>query len=435
MGLFNFGKKKQETVKDFANAEVKKVKEKSHMLAIPKHPEQLTDVMQIVERLKNAKDFTMLQMGMREDRVPWHEIEYMGEKYEFVIYPEHYKIPELFRVQHFFEDVDVKEIDKQETGLVIAMDFSDKFLESYHLQLKIIHTIFPEVLAVIDYGAEKILSGTWLAYAAEGKTPPAPRYLFTAQAVYDKNEVWLHTHGLNRCGLMELEVIGSTKESSNNHYRVLESMASRLIDEPDSLDDGGPIYLARFVNGQPLMVTWVPWQQAMGLVNKKSLGGPADRTDECGHNGYTGCVYTYQSPADMENKRYSHISVYDELLENNPMFMFTNQETDRLRTLAIERVDYMKKAFLGGAKGVLIKVGLKIDEEHRTDTNEREHIWFELKSVQEDTFTAVLTQEPYMVSGMHEGDEGTYPYTDITDWIVFTEKDRISPDDIYLLDK
>ena len=40
-----------------------------------------------------------------------------------------------------------------------------------------------------------------------------------------------------------------------------------------------------------------------------------------------------------------------------------------------------------------------------------------------------------MVSGMHEGDEGTYPYTDITDWIVFTEKDRISPDDIYLLDK
>ena len=58
-----------------------------------------------------------------------------------------------------------------------------------------------------------------------------------------------------------------------------------------------------------------------------------------------------------------------------------------------------------------------------------------LSAKQLDAATAVLTQEPHRVSGMHEGDEGTYPYTDITDWIVFTEKNRISPDDIYLLDK
>ena len=83
----------------------------------------------------------------------------------------------------------------------------------------------------------------------------------------------------------------------------------------------------------------------------------------------------------------------------------------------------------------MIKVGLRVDEEHRTETNEREHIWFELKSVAEDTFTAQLTQEPYMVSGMHEGDMGTYPYEDITDWLIFTEDNRISPDDIYLLEK
>ena len=171
------------------------------------------------------------------------------------------------------------------------------------------------------------------------------------------------------------------------------------------------------------------------MIKKGTLGGPADRNDESGHNGYTGCVYVYQSPDDMESKKYSHLSVYDKLLENNPMFMYTNEETDRLKTLAIERVDYMKKAFLNGAKAVLIKVGLKIDEEHRTETNEREHIWFELKSVDENTFTAQLTQEPYMVSGMHEGDMGTYPYEDITDWLIFTEENRISPDDIYLLEK
>ena len=160
-----------------------------------------------------------------------------------------------------------------------------------------------------------------------------------------------------------------------------------------------------------------------------------DETKEHLQNLNTQIMELEQSPDDMDNKKYSHLSVYDNLLDKNPMFMFTNEETDRLRTLALERVSYMKKAFENGAKAVLLKVGLKVDEEHRTETNQREHIWFELKSVAEDTFTAKLTQEPYMVSGMHEGDMGTYPYEDITDWLIFTEENRISPDDIYLLEK
>lgn len=438
MGLFNFGKKKvekTEALKPAEKFEVKKIKEKSYMLAIPKHPEELKDPQLIIERIKDATDFTLLQIGQNEEGTPWHEIEYQGLNYEFVIYPEPYKIPEMFRVQHFFEDVDVEEIDKQSTGLIVAMDFSEKPLESYHLQLKIIHTIFPETLAVLDYSSEKIISGAWLAYAVKSQTPPAPRYLFTSQAVYTGKEVWLHTHGLNRCGIMELEILNSTKDTSQNHYHVMEAIASRLIDEPDALDDDGVMYVAKLCNNQPIMATWVPWQQVMGMIKKGTLGGPQDRSDENGHNGYTGSIYVYQSPDDMDNKKYSHLSVYDKLLEKNPMFMLTNAETARLRSLAIERVEYMKKAFLNGAKVVLIKVGLRVDEEYKTETNEREHIWFELQSVNQETFTAKLTQEPYMVSGMHEGDVGTYPYEDITDWLVFTEERRISPDDVYLLEK
>lgn len=412
----------------------KYTKEKSYMLAIPKHEEELKDIQLVMSRIKNATDFTVLNMGIDEEGFPVNEIEYQGENYKFAIYPEPYRIPEMFRVQHFFQDVDVEEIDKQNMGLIVAMEFSDQFLESYHLQLKIINTIFPETLAVIDYSSEKILSGVWVKYAAESSVPPAPRYLFTTQAVYDgEDDVWLHTHGLNRCGLMELEVINSTKDTSDNHYHVMEAVASRLIDAPDAFDDGGVMYVARLSNNQPVMVTWVPWEQAMDTVREGSIGGPADRTDEGGHNGYTGSIFVYVTPEDMDNDRYTHLSVYDELLEDNPMFMLTNEETAREKALAIERVGHMKKAFETGAKAVLIKVGLMIDEEYKTETNEREHIWFELKSVSEDTFTAELTQEPYMVSGMHAGDVGTYPYEDITDWIVFAEEGRITPDDVYLM--
>ena len=124
--------------------------------------------------------------------------------------------------------------------------------------------------------------------------------------------------------------------------------------------------------------------------------------------------------------------IYPEELKNNSMFMLTNEETAREKALAIERVRYMKTAFLNGAKVVLVKVGLMIDDEYKTETNQREHIWFELKSVDSDTFTAELTQEPYMVSGIYAGAIGTYSYNDITDWIVYTEEERITPDDVYL---
>ncbi|MBP5732650.1 MAG: hypothetical protein J6W66_02320 [Lachnospiraceae bacterium] len=44
-----------------------------------------------------------------------------------------------------------------------------------------------------------------------------------------------------------------------------------------------------------------------------------------------------------------------------------------------------------------------------------------------------MTQEPYYVSGIKEGDVGTYSFDDVTDWLVFTKERRISPDDAYLL--
>ena len=411
-------------------------KENSYMLAIPKDEEEIKNIDVIKERIANSKYFTLKNMYLSENKIPTNEIEYNGNTYKFMIYPEPYKLPEMFRVQHIFRDVDIEEIEKNSMGLIVEMEFSDNILESFHLQLKIINTIFPEVLGVIDYSAEKILSGVWVDLAAKCSTPPAPRYIFTAQAVYSSDDdVWLHTHGLNRCGLMELEVTGSTKETYENHYHVLESVASRLIDEPDSFDDGGAIFAARLSNNEPLVVTWVPWQDAVNMVKDGKLGGPDDRTDEEGHNGYTGTIVVYQSPEDMDNGNYSPLSVYDELLKDNPMFMLTNEETARMKALALERVDYMKRAFNNSnVLGVLVKVGLTVDDEYKNENNSKEHIWFDLKSVDEKTFTAELTQEPYMVKAMHTGDMATYPYEDITDWLIFTEEGRISSDEVYLMD-
>ena len=410
------------------------IKEKSYMIALPKNSEELNDIELIMNRIKDSEYFTIQNVGFSEDDFPAIEIEYNGDTYSFTIYPEPLQIPEMFRIQHLFKDIDIEEIEKRDAGLLIEMEFSDKILDSYHLQLKIITTIFPETLAVLDASSEKILSGTWVNLAAKCNTPPAPRYIFTAQAVYSSDEdVWLHTHGLNRCGLMELEVLGSTKETYSNHYAIIEAAAARLIEEPDSFEDPNAMYVARLCNNQPVIVTWVPWQEIVKNLDEGKLGGANDRTEESGHNGYTGSLAVFVTPEDMDNGNYSHLSVFDELLANNPMIMISNEETARMKSLALDRLDYMKNAFNNKAKAILVKVGLEIDDEYKTDTNEREHIWFELKDISENTFTAELTQEPYMVSSMHTGDVGTYSYDDITDWLIFTEEHRISSDEVYLL--
>jgi hypothetical protein len=46
---------------------------------------------------------------------------------------------------------------------------------------------------------------------------------------------------------------------------------------------------------------------------------------------------------------------------------------------------------------------------------------------------AELTQEPYYVSGIKAGDTGTYPFSDITDWLIYTKDGNITPDDAYRL--
>ena len=79
---------------------------------------------------------------------------------------------------------------------------------------------------------------------------------------------------------------------------------------------------------------------------------------------------------------------------------------------------------------ILIKVGLKVDN---SDETNREHIWFELKSFEGDSFRAELTQEPFADLGMHEGDEGVYTVDDVTDWIVYTPTTAITPETAYLL--
>lgn len=423
MGLFRKKEKEKEQVQVFEA-------EKSLMLAIPEGTNHFENLDQTLSLIQDSEliEFIEAEEG---DRL---KIRFSVEDiaYEAFIWANAVEIPQMYNLQHFFPDVDMEKIAKANMGLMVEMVYAEEALMSYHAQLKLITAMMPNVLAVLDISAEKILSGRWVSMAAWSKVAPSPRYLFTVQAVSGKGkEVWLHSHGLNRCGLPELEILNSDKETYETHYNIVENTAKRLLDMDEKLPLKEHLYLAMVTNEIPLMVTLVHWREAIENYKKNILGGKRDR-DEA-HSGNTCCIFCYTSPDNLEKKKYEPVMVYDELLSGNPLYMLTNEETARMKALALERLALMKKKIGAPETTILVKIGLEVDEEFKEDGNSREHIWFELNDAQDGQVTATLTQEPYYIKDLHEGAVRTYPEGDITDWIVFADGERYSPDDAYLM--
>ncbi len=404
----------------------------SYMVAVPSREEDLMEPETLMERIRNMEYLQIFKLELEEETIQLEAV-YNETVYRAEIYPADFELPELFRVQHFFPDVDSEELGERESGLAVDLMFAGDGMASYHFQLKLVDALLPGVLAVVDISSEKILSGRWVGLAASSAVPPAPRYLYTVQAVSGKEgTVWLHTHGLNRCGSVELEILDSTVETYSTHYSIIEMMASRLIEKEEQPGPWEPMFLARLSEDALLVTTLLPWEDATEFYDEGILGGKSDRVD--GHNEDTCCIFTYTSGEALEEKQVSPVMVFDGLLEENPVYMLSTRETERMKSLAMERLSYVKQLAGSDDCAILVKIGLTVDEDGDSDGSEMEHIWFELLELSDLAVKGKLTQEPYYISDLHEGDIGEYPADRITDWIIFTEKRRITPDDVYLLE-
>lgn len=410
------------------------MKEKSYMVAIPSDEKEVKSLLQILNNLAQARWFEVQSSTLENDTLKLC-ILYHEESYDVKIYPMSFEIPELYRISHFFPDVDVEAIEQIDIGIGVEMEFGSDPLDSYHLQLRIIDAILPKKLAILDDSSEKVLSGRWAALAANSEIPPAPRYLYTVQAVSNEEDcVWLHSHGLNRCGLTELEILNSTKEMYQTHYSVIETLANRMMEQEEPFQPSEPIFLARLTEEVSLNVTFIDWKDAVTFYDEDMLGGKREREENNSHNRNTSVIFTYRSQEALENGQYSPVSIYDSFLKDNPIYMITLNETARMKALAAERISYLYQALKHKENHILVKLGLTIDEEFRTEDNSKEHIWFEVLDLKEDRITAKLTQEPYYIANLHENDIGIYNCDQITDWILFTPERRLTPDDVYLME-
>lgn len=407
---------------------------KSYIMAIPKELKVIDDLEGMFERLNRNKDFNIVRFNDNND-YPDLVVKYKGLEYEVEFYDEEFQMCDIYGINHKLSNEEFEIMKDAKVGITVGMTFNGDPLDSYHLQLKIIDCIIPEKVGLLDFNVERILSGKWASIAAKSKVPPSPSYLYSIQAISDndKDGVWLHTHGLNRCGVVEFEILNSSKEAYQAHANVLDTLAKRVISDHEIVNEKEPYFLARLNNGFPIVGTWVNLEEALNNYPEDIIGGIHDREE--GHNKDTVVFYIYTSQEDEDNKNYVHLSVLDDYLCENPIYMITTSETKRMKALAEERIFYFKSELNKDNVHGLMKFGLLVDHEYQNESGDsKEHIWFEVIDIKGSKIKAILTQDPYYISGLAANDEMLLDIKDMTDWLLYTSVGEITPDLVYLLE-
>lgn len=354
---------------------------------------------------------------------------YNEEEYEMYYYPSNFAFYEMYgRGPYYPSQEEGEKLQKANTSITFCMSFSKKPKKDFHLQLKLIYAIVPNMIGLIDESAEKLLPRNWVKIAANSNSCPSAESLYTIQAVADESgEVWLHTHGLARCGVPELDILQTSRENYNVHYNLLSTYASYLLDNVELDQSYKAMHLGYFSNNEPLIATSVSWTVALNEYENLALGNADDRKNE--HNSKRNVIFLYKSAEDANNKILTKLNEYNNRWSENPLFFISDDETNIRTAIARERFHYLKELAKDENNEILVKIALPVP-----DSSQREHIYFRLVSFEKEGFRAVLLQSPYANIDMAPGDESYFTIDDVSDWLVYTEKGTIYPSHVYLLD-
>ena len=240
----------------------------------------------------------------------------------------------------------------------------------------------------------------------------------------------MHTHGLYRCGIVEIEMLG-IKENPRGHYDSIRAIVSKFIE--NGVTREGEEILVGHNDGMDIKYAWLPWEKSLDKIAKKSffgrvkpfLGDVKDREDGV-HSGPSGVLFA------CIDRKYKNPDVYSSFIGENPVFFFTDSETKRMSDLAKERFEHFEGIFnlhKDEEWGYLVKIGCLVDG-HESPT-EREHLWFEVKEILDGKVRGELINSPYWIEAMEMGEEYTLKIEDLTDWIIYCEEEQLTPDSIF----
>ncbi len=417
----------------YANFEEKKVFENSEIGIILE--ENITEVNfdKILENLKMEKEFSEIRLLKTNEKIIG-SIKFKNLDYNIeikILNEEQFEKDEeninfLAYMNRLTED-EIKKWKNSKFTIVLNMKFLNNADEDYFAQLKILDAINFDYVLIFDTNAQKVFSANWGKMLLQDNLLPLNSSLFSIHNSYDaeNNEYWIHTHGLLRCGCIELEMIKIAQENLNS-FEALNRIAIKFIEE--GTYKRNTEILAGYFENTYLKYTWKPWEEALKIYSKYGkkrvnfLGCLEDRDKS--HSVCSGALFAF------ENGKLQNPNFYSLILKNNVGFFYTNKEAEKMAKMAKIRFKYLKEIFKkdGDINKYLVKVGLQ------TDGNldfSKENLWFEITKVGEE-IKGILLNDTLDIANMQKGKEYTINEENFTDWNIFLEnKSVLNPDNVY----
>lgn len=407
----------------------------SCFMAVPEKGEALKDLEQTVDAINNIKGAKVNHSKSSDKSQAFLvNFEYGGEEYEAIFENREFSLPQIcmYSMQNFTAE-EAEKLKSAKSSVNIYMNYMGTKLTDpkkfFHVQVKVASAVVPNLVGLIDESAERPFPPKWVKLTAECDITPALDEMFNIQAISSEDKtVWLHTHGLCRFGLSELEILNSDTENFRSHHAVISTYAKYLLDRDEKFDpNNNTAFIGMLMGNIPVIVTCRPWTQALSEYGKLKLGGEANRENE--HNSKTSPIFLYKTEEDAKKGKLSKVSDYNGFWDKNPIFFISKKETARMKAIAEARFDYVKKASENKENKILVKIGVAADSQD----DEKGHVWFEFVGMKGDNFIARLDHEVYNVSNIHTGDEREFTVSDITDWVIYTPNFEVTPDNVYLL--
>lgn len=431
----------------------------SSMGIFPREKNFKFEAAKIEKSLSQNKDFKLLSFSRVEVDSEFStqsfnaEIEYKEAKFNVELYVCDAKNINLedYSFANSIDERSLQQATEQDFFLDMSLYFELDPLDSFHLQLKVMNAIVPDASLLIDFMSYRLLSAKWLSMTAASPIPPSPDYLYTLHCVYDENgqdgerRYWFHTHGLNRCASVELEILNFSQGAEQMNTLInmtVKKFLTRPAREKERFTIG--------YDGMGINLCWLRWEEALKDLPEDILGGEADR-DEINnvHAEPSGILFA------VEDGNMVSPEIYASTLAENPIYYITTEETNRMSALAKERFSSFEKIFkkeynypekksflknLFGSKEeedtpkwtFLVKLGLTVDAPD--SGSEKEHLWFEVENINNGSITGKLLNQPYWISALHEGDVNSYPLEVLTDWLIYSPDNTYTSDSIYMLE-
>ncbi|MEM7227853.1 MAG: DUF4026 domain-containing protein [Planctomycetota bacterium] len=329
-------------------------------------------------------------------------------------------------------------------GWVVGMETmldADDPLTNFIEHVRWLAESIPEAPAILDVNAttwhhRQTLNEVFLSDEIE---PPAS-VLWVIHAVSADEEddnhgtAWLHTHGLWRCGVAEMEMLEVPASHANEAAMLLNRVAALMLEETVPAP-GTPYEI-----GTDLFVTFQPWQTVVPYLDENIPGSASDReeTDDNAHTGIRAVICAVEPKGQYKKIWVWPESVVESLASDEAAVYITRRETERQARIAQATWPQLATAFaslgpIAFAEGderqiaFLLKSGFALSDEPDAD---REHLWFEVKTFKGDEAEATLINDPLLILTMRRGDQMRIERDAVSDWQVITREQTMHPDDV-----